>query len=205
MPLPYLEWRFFQLCQCICLNFIILQNIFLRCFTTSLKWTGLNCSPFLILTDFCDCLERENDFHMKTAFFTFFTEKTAFFIETAFFVFHKFIKSFWFLSWPNKHHRHKLWIRENWYSLVKESTFSNISFLAVCLASGEQKRNCCTSSSVARYRTNTMNCASFPKSVVSPNSEVKFPLCFAAVMIYFRTSTGSSWMRQLIVLFKEKP
>jgi len=57
--------------------------------------------------------------------------------------------------------------RESWWFLVKESTFLNIAFLVVCLASGQQKRNCSRQCSVARYRTNTMNCASFPKCAIS--------------------------------------
>ena len=37
-----------------------------------------------------------------------------------------------------------LWIRESWWSLIKESTFLNISFPMVCLASGWLKINCFT-------------------------------------------------------------
>jgi len=70
-----------------------------------------------------------------------------------------------------------------------------------CLVSGRQKRNCSVWSAVSRYRTNTMNCASFPKSVVSPNSEIRFRLRFAAAIICFRISTESSGMRNLMVLF----
>jgi len=36
---------------------------------------------------------------------------------------------------------------------------------------------------------NTMNCASFLKSVVSPNSEIRFQFCFAAAIVYFKIST----------------
>ena len=46
--------------------------------------------------------------------------------------------------------------------------------------------------------------SSFPKAVVSPNSELRFPLRFAAVIVYFRISTGRSWMSHLMVLFEEK-
>jgi len=50
-----------------------------------------------------------------------------------------------------------------------------------------------------------MNCASFPKSAVSPNSVLRFPLRFAAEIVYFRISTDNSWMRHVVVLFEEKP
>jgi len=48
-----------------------------------------------------------------------------------------------------------------------------------------------------------MNCASFPKSAVSSNPELRFPLRFAAAIVYFRISTESSWMRHVMVLFEE--
>ena len=49
------------------------------------------------------------------------------------------------------------------------------------------------------------HCASFPKALLSPNSELRFPLRFAAAMVCYRISTESSWMHRLMVLFEEKP
>jgi len=37
-------------------------------------------------------------------------------------------------------------------------------------------------------RTNTMNYASFPEYVVSPNTKIRFPLRFAAAIVCFRIS-----------------
>jgi len=57
---------------------------------------------------------------------------------------------------------HKQWVHESLCYLVNK------------LSSGQQKKNCSTQSSLVRYRTNTMNSASFATAVASPNSELRF-------------------------------
>jgi len=80
MPFSYLEWLFSQLPQCICINsscpqlaftekLKLTQKIVLGSFTSSLQWTGLNCSRFLILINLLCIPGTKNDFHLKTALF----------------------------------------------------------------------------------------------------------------------------------------
>ena len=119
------------------------------------------------------------------------------------FLFHELIKAFWFSPW-SKHHRHKQTRSESAKADIPEGIYLLKHFFSHGMFDKWKAKEKLFHVVLSRYRTNTISCSSFPKSVVSSNSKIKFPLRFVAATVYCRISTESSWMRHLMVLFDKK-